>query len=76
MGLANMCVPDEEFEAQIEVMAKSILKTSWHSNRNNKKLLEFTDGMSLTDGLRYEIEHHVSAGLDSVDSLNVQVKNK
>jgi len=76
MGLANMCVSDEDFDAEIEVLAKSILANSWFSNRANKRLLEYTDGMSLHDGLRYEMEHHEGVGPDFVERVNTFGKKK
>jgi enoyl-CoA hydratase len=56
MGLANLCVPDERFDEEVEGLARSILENSWFSNRVNKLLVNQTDGMSLSDGLSYEIE--------------------
>jgi len=76
MGLANMCVPDESFEAEIESLARSILANSWFSNRANKKLLEKTDGMSLEDGLRYEIEHNEGWGPDVKERISAFGKKK
>lgn len=64
MGLANMCVPDERFEIEIEELARVILANSWFSNRANKRLLERTDGMALADGLRYEVENTEGFGPD------------
>ena len=37
MGLANICVPDDGFEQEIEALAREILANSWFSNRANKK---------------------------------------
>jgi len=76
MGLANMCVPDESFEAEIESLARSILANSWFSNRANKRLLEKTDGMSLEDGLRYEIEHNEGWGPDVKERISAFGKKK
>ncbi len=56
MGLVNLCVPDERFDEEVEALARSVLENSWFSNRVNKLLVNQTDGMSLPDGLRYEIE--------------------
>lgn len=56
MALVNLCVPDERFDEEVERLARSILGNSWFSNRVNKSLVSQTDGMSLPDGLRYEIE--------------------
>ncbi len=69
MGLANMCVPDENFDAEIESLARSILATSWFSNRANKRLLEYTDGMSLHDGLRHEFDLNEGVGPDMAERI-------
>ena len=76
MGLANMCVPDEDFDTQIEALARSILATSWFTNRAYKRLLEYTDGMSLHDGLRYEVEHHAGHGPDFLERIKTFGKKK
>jgi enoyl-CoA hydratase len=76
MGLANMCVPDESFDAEIDALARSILANSWFSNRANKRLLEYTDGMSLNDGLRYEMDHHEGVGPDFAERVNSFGKKK
>jgi len=70
MGLANLCVPDETFDAEIEALARSILATFWFSNRANKKLLLKTDGISLEDGIRYEVEHTEGIGPDSKERIS------
>lgn len=76
MGLANLCVPDERFEIEIESLARSILANSWFSNRANKRLLEKTDGLSLENGLRYEIEHNEGRGPDMKERLTAFGKKK
>ena len=76
MGLANMCVSDENFEAEIEALARSILATSWFSNRANKRLLLNTEGMALKDGLRYEIEHSEGIGPDAGERIGAFGKKK
>lgn len=64
MGLANWCVPDESFEAELDKLAKSILANSWFSHRANKRLLVRTEGMSLDAGLSYEIHRTEGRGPD------------
>ena len=76
MGLANMCVPDESFEEEIEALARSILENSWFSNRANKRLFENTDGMSIGDGLRYEIENNEGRGPDMKERISAFGKKK
>ena len=60
IGLANICVPDTEFDAAIETLARDILANSWFSHRANKRLVRETDGMALPAGLAHEI--YASAG--------------
>jgi len=69
MGLANMCVPEESFAAEVEALARSILAASWFSNRANKRLLIATDGMPLGEGLRYELEHSEGIGPDAAERI-------
>ena len=69
MGLANLCVPDERFEEETLALAESILSNSWFSNRANKMLIEKTDGMSLKDGLRYEVQYSPGAGPEGKERI-------
>lgn len=69
IGLANLCVPDECFDEEVEGLARSILANSWFSNRANKRLVDTTDGMSLADGLRYEIENSPGAAPDARERM-------
>ena len=62
MGLANMCVPDGEFDAQIAALAAQILANSWFSHRANKRLLRETDGLPLDAGLAQEVYHGEGRG--------------
>ena len=55
MGLANMCVADEAFDAELATLAKTILANSWFSHRANKRLLVETDGLPLDAGLAHEV---------------------
>lgn len=64
MGLANWCVPDEQFEDELDKLAKSVLANSWFSHRANKRLLTRTEGMSLEAGLSYEIHRTEGRGPD------------
>ena len=76
MGLANMCFADESFDAEIEKLARSILATSWFSNRANKRLLEYTSGMSLHEGLRFEFDYNEGRGADMAERINAFGKKK
>lgn len=69
MGLVNLCVPDERFDEEVEALARSVLGNSWFSNRTNKLLVNQTDGMSLSDGLRYEMEKSPGWGPDAWERI-------
>lgn len=64
MGLVNLCIPDEEFDAQVAQFAQQILANSWFSHRANKALLMETEGMPLAAGLSYEIHRTRGRGPD------------
>jgi len=69
MGLANMCVPDGEFDAQIAALAAQILANSWFSHRANKRLLRETDGLPLDAGLAHEVYHGEGRGPDMQERI-------
>lgn len=75
MGLANWCVPDAEFDAELEKFARVILANSWFSLRANKRLFLETEGMSLKAGLSYEIHRTEGRGPDMQDRI-AGFKNK
>jgi enoyl-CoA hydratase len=64
MGLANMCVADEVFDAELASLAKTILANSWFSHRANKRLLVETDGLPLEAGLAHEVFRGAGRGPD------------
>ncbi len=70
IGLVNLCVPDERFDEEVEGLARSVLANSWFSNRANKRLVDATDGMSLADGLRYEIENSPGIAPDAPERMS------
>jgi len=69
MGLANMVVPDEDFEAELGKLAKTIADLSPHSHRANKKLLLETDGMTLPEGLAHEVFYGAGKGEDMQERI-------
>jgi len=64
MGLANQCLPDEDFQVAVEAYGKQILSNSWFSHRANKRLLLETDGLPLGAGLAHEIYAGAGRGPD------------
>jgi enoyl-CoA hydratase len=62
MGLANACVADAQFDADLQSYARAILANSWFSHRANKRLLIETDGLSQQAGLAHEVFRGAGAG--------------
>jgi enoyl-CoA hydratase len=69
MGLANMCVADEAFDAELEALARTILANSWFSHRANKRLLTETDGLNLRAGLAHEVFRGEGRGPDMEERI-------
>jgi enoyl-CoA hydratase/carnithine racemase len=69
MGLANVCVPDAEFDAALETYVKDILANSWFSHRANKRLLVETDGLPLEAGLAHEVFRGAGRGPDMEERI-------
>jgi enoyl-CoA hydratase/carnithine racemase len=62
MGLANFAVPEAELDAQTDALCADILANSARSNREIKKLLTDTDGLSLAAGNAWELHHSPGHG--------------
>jgi enoyl-CoA hydratase/carnithine racemase len=69
MGLANVCVPDGEFEAAITALTIEILANSSFSHAANKRLLTQTDGLPIDAGLAHEIYHGEGRGPDMAERI-------
>ena len=69
MGLANVCVADADFDAELSRLAKTILANSWFSHRANKALLMETDGLPLAAGLGHEIARSRGRGPDMAERI-------
>jgi len=69
MGLANICAPDDGFEAAVEELCATVLAQSPHSHRAHKRLLLETDGMPVSAGLAYEIYNSPGRGADFRDRI-------
>jgi enoyl-CoA hydratase len=68
-GLANVCVPDAEFDAELEAYARGILANSWFSHRANKRLLIETDGLTQEAGLAHEVFRGAGRGPDMEERI-------
>ncbi len=64
IGLAEKVVPDTEFEAAIETLAKQILANSPFSHAANKRLLDATDARDMDSGLQWEVLNSEGVGPD------------
>lgn len=64
IGLAEMVVPDAEFESAMLKLAKQITENSAFSHAANKRLLEATDARDMDSGLQWEILNNEGVGPD------------
>ena len=62
MGLANICVADDVFDAELERLIGDIAANSSFSHAANKRLLTETDGLPLGAGLAHDIIAARAAG--------------
>ncbi len=69
IGLANICVADDEFDAALSALSAQILANSWFSHRANKRLLRDTDGLPLDAGLSHEIHRGEGRGPDMAERI-------
>lgn len=69
MGLANICVPDADLDAEIARFVGEVLANSWRSNRANKKLLIETEFMSVEAGLAHEMYRSAGRGPEMRERL-------
>ena len=64
MGLANLCVPDAEFDAEVQRFCSDVLANSRRSNRAMKKLIHDTEGMTIASGIAWELHRFPGHGPD------------
>lgn len=64
MGLANICVPDDAFEATLEKWSAEIAANSSFSHAANKRLTTETDGLPIKAGLAHEVYRGEGVGPD------------
>ena len=69
MGLANVCVPDADFDTALETYVKDILANSWFSHQANKRLLIETDGLTQEAGLAHEVFRGAGRGPDMEERI-------
>ena len=69
MGLVVQVFDDDAFEAEVVAYCQEMLQNSWHSLRGYKALLSGTDGMSLTEGLAFEVYNGAVTGPDMAERI-------
>ena len=69
LGLANLCVPDDELEVRTLDFARSMLANSWFSLRAEKKLANEGQRYTIADALRFERANSPGAGPDMQERL-------
>jgi enoyl-CoA hydratase len=62
MGLANFAVPEAELDGYVDAFCADIIANSARSNREIKKLLTDTDGLTLAAGNAWELHHSPGHG--------------
>jgi enoyl-CoA hydratase/carnithine racemase len=58
IGLVDVLAPEGQFDAAVAGLAAELLTNSWFTNREAKRLLIDTEGMSLAEGLAHEYYRH------------------
>jgi enoyl-CoA hydratase len=76
MGLANICVADAGFDAELAGLINRIEANSSFSHAANKRLLRETDGLSLPAGLSHEIYYSEGRGPDMETRIAAFSKRK
>lgn len=69
IGLCEMVVPDDQFDAEIEKLTSQITENSGFSHAANKRLLEATDGRSVDAGLQWEVMESEGTGPDMAERI-------
>lgn len=69
MGLVNICVADDAFEAELSTLTRDITANSWHSNRGYKRLYDEADNLSLEVGLAQEIFRSPGRAKNAMDLI-------
>jgi enoyl-CoA hydratase/carnithine racemase len=64
MGLANLCVPDADFDAEVQRFCADVLANSARSNREMKKLIRDSEGLTLAQGIAWELHRFPGHGPD------------
>lgn len=69
LGLASVCVPDDQLDAKVDELARTVAGLSWHTLRGDKRLVNEGQRYTLADGLAYERRTSPGAGPDMAERL-------
>ena len=69
MGLANFCVPDDAFDAEVQRFCRDVLANSWRATRAMKKLIVDTESMPLSAGIAWELHNNIGRGPEMAERL-------
>ena len=69
IGLANVCVPDEDFDSTVRNLALEMVKNSWHTLRADKRLINEGQRYTLAEGLLFERTTSPGPGPDMAERL-------
>lgn len=69
IGLADLLFEDDTLDAGVADLANTIAGNSAHTNREMKRRLFATDGLSLEAGLNYEFAHYPGRAPDYLDRI-------
>ena len=74
LGIANLCVPDDDLLSAAIEMAESFTRNSWHTLRADKALINVGQNHFLNDGLVEERENGPGVAPDMNDRLKTGFK--
>ena len=69
IGLANICVADDELDSTTLNMARQIVANSWHTLRADKMLVQKGMNLSLAEGLKFERENSPGRDVSMMDKV-------
>ena len=76
VGLAELVVPAEDFDSEVENLARRMLANSSFSHAANKRLLEATDAGRLDAGLQWEVLETEGVGPDMQERISAFTKQR
>ncbi|MBV8211345.1 MAG: enoyl-CoA hydratase/isomerase family protein [Burkholderiaceae bacterium] len=74
MHLANLCFPDDQFDAQLAALTADILANSWYANRVNKHALIESDSLTLEQAHSLELFKNEGVAPDAAQRVSKFLK--